>query len=541
MTSRALLALAVLLVTGLWMLRRPSERVLPIEKVSVMHPTPDRVSEDNLVVPLPNAESVETPRNEQQTVAVLALNPTEAQVAASSSPTASIVGRLFDADGDPIRRGQVAVIDGLGGGRRAKVKGNTFRVTELALGTYSVLGAADGFHTSRVRVEVIGPDEISLDLVLERRIAPLVVLLLTTEGLPHPALSAAPEETTYGPTGSLEVLATKEPPPEWVPDVHAIESVGIFQSSRDKELGTLGYLELEDVPPLSASLVFKETVLATQPVYEGDTEVTFRIPVDGIEAKLATIHVRISNAVTGSPVEYASCVLSRESWSSVAYPRDEGIAAFSGLARGPYALQVFGEGLGSDLESVFAEAGEVVEVSCELGAAGRIAGRLVNSSGEPVQGAGPDTVVLIGDLSVRKRILAWDTPPHYRIDEEGRFSIARNRGIYVLRTLGPEGMSANVVVDTTKGSVDDLEIVVREPISISVRLANGSRSWKGCLCLIRDENGVEAAAAPLESPREELWVVPGTYRLVVTDSHGGPLFESSFIVDKEPVELEVRL
>lgn len=536
-----LLTLVLLLTWALWVLLRPSGRVPPTENVSVIQPAPTAAIGESVsaVAPPPSTASAAMPADER-ILAQLAVPQDEAPVATPAALTASIVGRLVDPDGDPILRGQVAVIDGVGGGYRAKVKGNAFRVEGLAAGTYWVLGTADEFHTGRERVELFGANEISVDLVLERRIG-LLVRLLTTDEQPHPVLSMAPEDTTFV-ASSLEILVTKEPPPEWLPEPRAIESAGAFQRSIDPQLGTLGYVELEGEPPVWTSLLFKETLLATQAVHEGNTEVTFRLSGDGIEAKLSTVRIRVTHAITGKPVGFATCVLSRESWSTVAYQDVQETAELSGLAPGPYTLQVFGEGLWCDLESVFAEAGEVVEISCELGGAGRIAGRLVDPSGKPLRGIGPDTAVFIGDLSIHARPVAWDVPLHHRIDEQGGFSIAGNRGLYVMRVIGSAGISANVVVDTTKGPVDDLEIVLREPVSVSLRLAVGSRSWRDCLCFIRDENGVEAAAGWLDDPHEELLVVPGTYHLVVTNSYGEPLFESpTFLVDKEPVELEVRL
>ena len=306
-----------------------------------------------------------------------------------------------------------------------------------------------------------------------------------------------------------------------------------------------GLLRLNATPPLHVSLVLYHDVLETQRVEPGQDEVTFVLDPQTISAHLGGVELTLVDGATGAPLSGARVMLWGKGQSGPSQATDAaGHARFDGQSPGLYDLYVQAQGKAELRREVDIPRGRVRDLgTIALPEPTPIRGLVVDAAGNGVQ------------VEIRLSALpaAGELPDfgnrHFASNADGSFEIpAPGPGVWLLQVKdrqdgrrqgnAAELMAENLVVDTRTGPVEDLHVHLERVVQVVAR-------WTGADCdglrlrcfdergLLRQTSGFYSAA-PVR-----IALIPGTWRLVVSDRSGATRAERTFTLGKEPLVLEL--
>jgi hypothetical protein len=257
------------------------------------------------------------------------------------------------------------------------------------------------------------------------------------------------------------------------------------------------------------------------------------------------VRLRVIDAESGAPLEGIGVRLQREGLGRPGMPTDaQGEVVFENREPGRHTLRIAVQGYARHQETIEAAPGAALDLgTIELEQETWVAGRCIDAAGKPVA---ETRLMLARVLPDGKQ----DQEAGAVTDASGAFRFAwLARGRYVIATYGDDEfsipgrpfetlwVSGNVVVETFNGPVEDLELRLVAPTSVSIQ---GPEQAGALSFAIVDHNGLWLRRQRLSSttPRR-LKLPPGSYVLKVTDAAGELLEERPFTVGSEPLALAV--
>jgi hypothetical protein len=471
-------------------------------------------------------------------------------LAQATGPTVELTGRVTARDerAAPLDGAAVAITDAAGIRRSATVGGGAYSIAGLAPGEFVLACAPRGFRAVERRFVLREGEPVHReDLALERAWT-IAVKLQTPQG--EDLLDRLNAEK-LGRHVALSVLATTTTPGEKLqPSFRGDNSTtpisrwrGWLQdgATRDERL------EILVDPPVHVSVVLRDVVLASRRVETPVEELTFTIDLEQIRSRLSGLVMRLADALTGRAVVDAAVMISTADTSSMAgRPAADGVVRAEKLAPGLYSIRILTKDHAQEERAVALEPGRVTDLgTIQLGAGTEVAGRIVDADGRPqaVDGA----LELLDEDGVHVAPVSR-TSLGLEVDDDGRFSIAHVApGRYALRV--PSGMpresasgggdwtAAPVQVDTRKGPVGDLRIVVHRPVPLVLRPLSSDGSRIGYDVLSAE--GISCARGILGGlvPRR-LALAPGAY-LLRLKRDGRVLRDLPFDLRTDPLVLDV--
>jgi hypothetical protein len=424
----------------------------------------------------------------------------------------------------------------------------SYAASGLHTGAWLVDGSASGVRTRSIALELPEPGAVTrLDLELAPATV-LVVRLTAPDG--RPFFDALRDVRPPGPLSLIAVATAVAPGATFYGVEGSLDNpVGLgrfrYADTRVAPPGVLGELTVERDPPICVSLVLRSAVLETTQVVSGQTEVAFTLDPAALLAALTGFRLRLIAEGTGRPVAGAHVRLINGTYEGP--PRisaADGVVVVEGREPGPLTVQVQGPGYALARFQLDLVPGETRDLgTLELQAPVRIAGRLVDESGAPVQGELEVARIAPDGSLVRFRGQTW------RANARGEFRVdALEPGEYLLHTRARLGSaeypdlpiaSDNHVVSTRGGSVEGLELVLR-PLG-KVIFRHDRADYRDLRVELIDGRDLpRVSRRGLRDARQQALVAPhGTYRLRVTGAGGEGLVERDVVVGSEPTAVQI--
>lgn len=313
--------------------------------------------------------------------------------------------------------------------------------------------------------------------------------------------------------------------------------------------GSAGSIELHAAPPLWIGLVVHGVPLAWEWLGPEQDELLFRIEPEQLDARLATLRLRVVAEEDGSPVPDAKLTLSAEvSAHRRAEHHDltadaQGRFELTRIVPGSYELLLTrGESLLADAPT-FAP-GEVRD----LGDLVLPLGRAIEIVVEREDGAPGHAFVEVAPYRPEQFVEElYPSSQHrfvppgmtYRLSAPVRPSIVRAAGMDPVdgTRMFPSGRSANVLLDPEALPTAPLRLVVHRLRHVAFVLPEGKAAG-GERVQVLDALDLIVARADVEGSRtRDVDLVPGDYRVRLVDAQGAQLDELRFEVGDEDLEL----
>jgi len=544
------LLLSILLLLGGWLLvqaRTSDSDFAPAHAVTPVQPPTQSLSSEPIVV-LPDG-------SERAPIGTAAPNLASEEDASSSVTSATVHGSLLDLSGEPIRgawSAGIKFVDRTGHGQYVDAKeGGAYSLYGLAFGTYWLTAGAHGFRQSEETLELTPYRPIvQHDFQLEPQVE-LIIRVETPEG--RNLFDVLTEMKAPFAARMLVPVATREPPGKRVAEVHGSLNntfgVGNFWNSgpRVERLppGCMGVLLLDGDLPVHVSVLHGQSVLQTKWVKPGTNEVVFVVSPDEMISGLASLSVRVVDAVTGIPIQQARLLLDGGTYfdsGSMAGTDADGRASIERREPGSFELRISAKGYGelrraielsrgetSDLGTVALQRGSELEGRVFDGdgrpMSARFRLREIDSTGSTIPGihemevkSAADGVLSVQGLRATQYLLS--TPPYF--DEP--------------QTEPVTWVSGNVSVDARSGSVLGLEVRLQPASRLILRVVGEDAD--GLQFRVVDEQGREsarsrfygAAPRPLALPR-------GQYVVTLFDAQRRVLVVRPVDLGTTPVEV----
>jgi RNA polymerase sigma-70 factor (ECF subfamily) len=491
------------------------------------------------LVPIPDASSA------------LAADLAKELAPPASDSEAALWGSVLDLEQEPIESTTLTLTDSLG--KRMTLHAfadGSYSASGLATGRWHVQVGAEGFLPIEAALELEpGAGRVRRDFQLER-LQTLIVKVLTPDGRPfHDAASNREGEGNF----PLIAVATREAPApgfashrgSWQQRFGAARHASTYPTSPP---GAIAELELLEPLPLHVSVLFPQEVLGTQLVQPGQTEVTFVFDVEALAQHFGTIELTVVHAESGSPIANARCTFVQPGSVGKFTSSDAaGKIHLHDRAPGQYDFYVLAEGRESARFWIDVPPGGTVERTIALASTVEISGRVVDELGQPFA-----TEIHVAPLpepgepsALSERAFEVQAPAS---QSDGTFELkGQGPGQLLLQCRDPRDfgdrdpvirMSANVVVDTRNGPVNDLVVRV-EPAGTAVV------SWLGAdradvKLRFLDAQGMVRSAPRLWSNAPQRVALPrGEWTVRVLDGSGMLVAGRGFTLGDEPVVLEL--
>jgi hypothetical protein len=393
----------------------------------------------------------------------------------------------------------------------------------LAPGSYELVATCDGHREARVSfvcAEGLPPQRFELLLVSAWILG---VRFETKEGRAHHELWKEWRErdprlgevlltaiaTRWEPLGDFPLTSLR----------HSFYGLGLwrnfFTMARPERIpeGCVGYLELEAREPLWVSAALRHRVVAKQRVEPGQSIVVFAIDESELFAELATVRMRVVDAVSGRPVPGARVELDDQQSSGLGMETDaEGRAELRHLRPGLLVLSVTKDGASCDRLQVRLEGGE----SLELGDLAIRSTREVRVRCEGLPNGATDFYLWA---------IALDPPSHPSLKQisheaitvaDGGFYFSLPEGRYALRATGAGG--AYLEIDTRALGAEP--VVLRLAPEAAFRF-DARAKGEAIEMAIVDGNSRRIARHVLSFDRRfEIRSLPGPHRIELTGRDG---------------------
>ncbi|MBL8900676.1 MAG: carboxypeptidase regulatory-like domain-containing protein [Planctomycetes bacterium] len=277
--------------------------------------------------------------------------------------------------------------------------------------------------------------------------------------------------------------------------------------------GCIEYLELEEREPLWVSAALRHRVLAKQRVEPTQSVVVFKIDEAELFAQLATLRVRIVDALRAQPVPGARVELSdQQSGGSGEVTDAEGRIELRHLRPGWLVLSATKDGASTSDLRVQLEPGEILDL-----------GDL------PIRATQSVSVRCEGLPSDAKDFYLWaialDPPPHAALKSISHRAISTGgdgfrfqlpEGRYALRATGAGG--ASLEIDTRALGAEP--VVLRLAPEAAFRIDSRAKG-EAIEMAISDASGRRVARYVLSFDRPfEIWSLPGPHKIELTGRDG---------------------
>jgi hypothetical protein len=469
--------------------------------------------------------------------------PENATPWSADDPVGIIVhGKVVDEAGNGIEMASVALEDSVGESASCDTARNgTFVIHGLHPGTWSVWVEAAAFAKFEAELALADAATRYRQDVVLRRSTLVFVAIQTLEGesLEGSLRHRIPDLWDI----SMTAVATAAPPGPRLGanrgDLRCLdvlrEPEGLRRRGIEAPRWCSGYLDVGRAPPFSVSAVYQDAVLQTQEVKSAGEAVVFRIDPAVIERMLASVRLRIVDAVSGNPLSGARVELNpgHSSGSDEKTPAD-GRLVFENRHPGWIYLRVEATGRQS-LEHAFMLApGEAVDLGdVVLAPSTRIEGRLLTPEGRPVSGE----VRLVAPEQSRTP-QPW-THRAWSAGLDGSFAISdvgRGRHLLIGQDDANSHAATALVVDTSSGDVRGVDLRLKRGVNVTFDVDVAARER---LIQLRDSDG-----AVLYSEFEyghggfSIPLAPGTYLATILDGTQ-EVKSQSVVVGSAPLRVRV--
>lgn len=482
--------------------------------------------------------------------------PGAAASEAKRAASTLVYGRLLETDGTPIRDLEgtwVVFTDRMGARHLAGGGQGEYAIGGLAPGRYVIDVNARGIRSHSEILDLpLDPRDVRKDLRL-LRVVTLPVHVVTATGEPLlDALRSGPRQGR-GLVRQFLAVATKDPPGRCVDEIAASSApVGIgyftdrFQGDDPSLPATcIGTLFVDGELPVHVSLAMGRFVLRTERVEPGAEDARFVLGVEDVVGKLASLQVQVVDATTSAPIEAAGVLV--RGWPQQrndAQTNSKGVARIDPTLPGTFEVCVMHAGYQKVVRTIDLDPGGAVDLGTITLSPERIlSATVLDADGKPV--SIPFTLGELSDSSHGRVIVR---PDYLQSSAEGILKGSMlGRSVYVLRTTnhdaimdkersGPTDVSRCILVDTSTGSVSDLEVRLERSVPLVVRVAG--RPADGLRLRVLDDQGLPIVETRFygEAPHP-LRLPSGSYRVVLCDADGNELASSAVTLVREPVEL----
>jgi hypothetical protein len=486
-------------------------------------------------------------------------SPPERSNASSAQPDPVrhvVWGYVLDEVGHPLMatsRGWVRFADDLGVTQLASLdEEGAYSTSGIATGRWYVTAGASGRRTQEA---VLDLSEGVATLRQDFQLAPRPCVKVRLIGPGGEPFWEAMKGKDLPPFLGLRLLAvaTSEPPGERFDGVVGSPNnpfgVGqlLLNGQSDVRLAAeyLGRIDLDVDPPVYVSLVLYHDVVETQRVAAGEDDVTFTLDPATIPARLGSVEFTLVDGASGNPFEGAQAMLSSKGQAGPGQAADaDGRVRFGSVLPGLYDLRISAEGKAAVRREVDVPRGQRVDLgSIALDTAVPIRGQAVDPHGngllaeirvEPLPKPGEP----LGLNAFRTRSQA-----------DGSFEIdSLPPGVWLLQAKdskdgrisgnAAELMAPNVVVDTRTRPVEGLRVQLVRVSAVAARWTGGRPA--GLRLRFFDEQGYWRQSSGISGAAPvRVDLLPGCWRLIVSDALGAELAERSFTLGTEPVALEL--
>lgn len=444
-------------------------------------------------------------------------------------------GRLLPAAGMEIPRDLSIGFRAGGRYRGAEVLGDQYAVAGLTPGDWIARPYGDGVAIHEEIVTITSAESQVHDLHLLPT-SKVKVFLKTLDGQPLLAKSSDPRTGQY-----YSVLATREPLHGNLPatDSSTVGIVGLGRFSNAHSFGSRqdfggadGILQLDEPPPLNAAFLMRHVVLAQQVIPAGATTITFALDRAAVEARFATVRVRLIDGVTGQPILADAHIgfTTAQGGGVNATVGDGGVWMATQVLPGITHMDLGAKDRESLSTDFRVEAGATVELGdITLQPEVQLRGVLLDPQGEPVSGTLQWT-----DLDIRRARGTTSDRRSTSADGDGEFAIGAGPHRYLVTGRDPDGAVGSATVDARNGAPPRFELRLADPVLVQV-VANGD-PLRGFALELTDASGRLVDARHIEARWREtaFRVAPGDYTLEVYD-------ESETLLRKIPVHARGEL
>lgn len=395
----------------------------------------------------------------------------------------------------------------------------SYAVADLSPGIWRIRCEAPGFRRLDLEHVVSAAAIQRLDIPLQAATV-LPVFVRTTDDR-----RLQPELAKIGIWQGLNVVATREPLlGDLEPTEHSsVHSIGIGNHRQDSDPNRRmdqdagdGVLELDEPPPVHATLLLRHMVLASQRIDPGQTELRFRVDPEAILGRLAKVRVRLLGP--NGPIDKGTVRLATaQGGGSVGKSDEQGVAVVDKVLPGLTSVDIHAK----DCEPFTThwtippdgehDLGEIV-----LTGAVQVPGKVLDQHGSPVR------------ASVEWTALDLWQPPHPRIDRrsttadgDGHFTLPAGRRRYTVRAQTDDLRVGFAIVDTTGVGTERFLVTVRPTQELHMRTTSGQ--VRVGVVTDRDGNLLDVRRLELRWPAASLRLPDGEYRWTAYDGRGHQL------------------
>ncbi len=459
-----------------------------------------------------------------------------------------LFGRVTISDGSPLAYGFIQLkLEAPPSAARAYAcqldpNQNRYAFPLSTAGTYEVTVGAGGCRTVTRSITIVpGVMRHRYDIVLTKSWL-LRVVCVTRDGTPLSEALAQLQSSSPGlARAELTALATIAAPVSPLRSgttSSATAGLGIWRGNSERlldaqnpaSLRQLGLLELAVDVPLFVSVVLRSAVLATQRVEPGQEEVRIVVPVESVVQNLATVRLRLVDAVSGAPITNASVVLSESGGGGNTESVDEEGRVTLTVPPGLLELRVKSDRLTMPPWSVDVPPGAQLDLgtlrmTAPMECALRIEGA---PPGRPIR-CWVESLEAVPHPALRAR-------EDVRVTEDGTISLRLAPGRHTLRVTAGE-MLRELELDTrTLGAAP---IVVSLQAGAALRVIPPPLERLAVLA-ITDVRGKTRFDQPLNwTSSFELTLVPGSYVAEITRPDGN-VERRTLELTKAGLELDLR-
>lgn len=478
--------------------------------------------------------------------------PVEGNASAPAPLGAVLWGTVTEPDGSPVADAWVSTP--AAGGERHVVRSSAegrYTMGPLPPGPRRVTASWHLHHDDEVELVAAAEELLRQDFVLRPK-QRIVVRVVTSEGEPTMPLVRGMARFEAVP------VATREDPGDTLTDVEGSlnNPFGIGQfwgwgyvGVPNLGGGMLGCVFLDEEPPAWLSFVACHQVLAKQRIDSSTGEVTFVLDPEDFLALRAGARGRVVDAATGEPI--AATV----SLGEYSYPPfgqggavgDDGLFSIEGALPGRQVLTVRAPGRARVVRQVTLRLGEVLEVGdVPLLPAVSLSGHVRRDTGEPL-----DAVVSCGRFDPATGEVHSAHGVKWTSGDDGTFAIGElEPAVYLLRCPGlrarpphpsdPSLMSLPVRVDASRGSVEGIELVLRETTVVTLVAEDAAEPWPVATAFDGTGLPVRSVSPGRWETETPLHLPPGDYTLEV-ERDGVLLERRALVVGDEPRRLVLAL
>lgn len=427
-------------------------------------------------------------------------------------------GHVWPPTGEPMPKDLSLSLRREGAYCSATLVGDQYAIPGLTPGTWTLRPYADGIVARTESIEITAVAFQTHDLQLERATV-VPVFVRTTDGAPFSSGPSARERTDYLAVVALAQPLTADLPPT---DSSSVGSFGLGRWSAAGRLGpppepgaALGTLQLDVPPPVHAALLLRHVVLAQQVVPAGATELVFVIDEAAIDARFATVRLRLIDAASGQPITADGHVSfsTSQGGGARARPDEDGTWIAERVLPGITHMVVSAKEREHVSTDFLLRAGETLDLGdLVLGPEVRIRGRLLGTDGQPVSGA-----VQWTDLDTRRARGTTTDRRHASADGDGDFEIDAGPRRYLVVGKSAEGLVGSIHIDARGGATPRFDLQLAPPVRVVV--SAGGDPLRGYALEVLDPHGQLIAAERIEVRSREVTfgLAAGEYTIEVYD------------------------